>query len=259
MRYSVHNTIENNMSKNGITIFNNNEYFTAFPHPSTVFASEIEKHLQYFLPLASVDLSKIKPEWEDIVHFIVPIEPEDGVLGETTEEFYTYYSRDNWVGFRNSERLCVFEGSWNLFVKDTIPDYYKAALDGFNVAKKHFNAHGALHIVDTNSDEEGEGFDSDEPLELVEQLGGECFDNNWANMGNFDISRTGNWVYTDHDRAHDKKKVRPLTEDGRPFEYIGVINASSYNMNEDADFTWADSLLFYDPVTKISLLTFDWS
>jgi len=40
---------------------------------------------------------------------------------------------------------------------------------------------------------------------------------------------------------------------------IGVINASSYNMNEDADFTWADSLLFYDPVTKISLLTFDWS
>ena len=247
------------MIENGTTLFNNTDWFTAFPDPQNVFASDVEKHLQYFLPLASVDLSKINPLWVDTVHFIVPIEPADGVMGDTTEEFHSYYSKDNWIGFSNDAGRYVFEGDWRLFVRDTIPDYYQAALDGYEVAKKHFNEYGALHIMRRKPNKDGEMFDFKHPRALVKQLGGECHDANWANMGNFKISRFGNWIDTDHTGSHDRKKIRPETEDGRPFEYIGLVNSSYYNMSRDTRYTWAETLLFYDPISRMTLTTFDWT
>jgi len=247
------------MSDNGITLFENNKYFTAFPDPASVFASDVEKHLQYFLPVASVELSKINPEWEDTVHFIVPIEPADGVVGGTTQEFYTHYSRNNWIGFQNNGGRSEFEGDWRLFVRDSIQDYYQAALHGFDVAKKHFEKYKALHTMSSSPNDSGELFDFDRPRALVEQLGGECYDNNWANMGNFNITRFGSWVEIIDGEREEDEKVRPVTEDGRPFEYIGFINAGTYNMNSETDYTWAETLLFYDPITKISLVTFDWT
>ena len=247
------------MYENGIKLFGNNDYFTAFPDPKSVFASDIEKHLQYFLPLASVDLSKLNPSWTDTVHFITPIEPADGVVGETTTEFHTYYSRDNWIGFRNNSGLFEFEGDWRLFVRDTIPEYYQAALNGYDVAKQHFNEHKALHSMRRRPDKNGDLFKLDRPRALVEQLGGECFDANWANMGNFNIARVGNWSYTDHTGTHNTEKVRPVTEDRRPFEYVGYLNAGLYNMNTETRYTWTDTHLFYDPESRMTLTTFDWT
>jgi hypothetical protein len=39
------------MNKNGITLFKETDYFTVFPEPKRVFASDVEKHLQHFMPL----------------------------------------------------------------------------------------------------------------------------------------------------------------------------------------------------------------
>ena len=247
------------MSNNGTTLLGNTDYFTAFPDPATVFASDVEKHLRHFLPLATVDLSKINPEWSDTVHFIVPIGPEDSGIGEITPEFHTYYSCYNWVGFQYQDGLCNYFGDWRLLITDTEPEFYLAALDGYEMAKKHFVKNKALHYVRKTPDENGAYFDINQPRPLVEQLGGECYDLNWANMGNFNITRFGNWVDIYNGEKEDNKKVRPLTHDGRPFEYIGFINADYYNMNERTDYTWTDSFLFYDPVSKISLMTFDWT
>lgn len=247
------------MSNNGITLFESNDYFKVFPEPEQVFASDVEKHLQYFLPLASLDLSKINPKWSDTVHFIVPIEPGDSVVGDTTTEFHTYYSRDNWIGFLNKAGLYEFEGDWRLFVRDKFADYYQAALDGYDVAKQHFREHSALHNMRRKPNEHGELFDFDRPCALVEQLGGECYDANWANMGNFNIARFGSWVSTDQRGSQEHEKVRPETEDGRPFEYIGCVDSSAYNMSNETRYTWADTLLFYDPQTKMTLTTFDWT
>ena len=247
------------MSDNGTTLFTNTDYFKAFPEPDTVFVTDVKKHLQHFLPLASVDLSKINPDWSDTVHFIVPIGSDDGTTGETTTEFHTYYSCDNWVGFQYQNGLCCYLGDWRLFITDTNPEYYRAAVDGYETARKHFAKYNALHIVRDAPDKNGNLFDKKDPVPLVEQLGGECYDDNWANMGNFNITRFGSWFETYNGVVEENQKVRPLTQDGRPFEYIGFVDAGDYNMNSETDYTWADALLFYDPVSKISLITFDWS
>lgn len=247
------------MSDNGITLYSETDFFRVFPEPESVFSSDVKKHMRHFLPLATVDLSRINPDWSGTVHFIVPIGPEDSVIGETTTEFHTYYSCFNWVGFQYQEGMCNYRGDWRLLITDTNPEYYRAAIDGYETARKHFEKNKGLHYVGKNPDENGDTFDSDNPRPLVEQLGGECYDLNWANMGNFDIARFGNWVETYNGEKEDNKKVRPLTEDGRPFEYIGFINADFYNMNEKTDHTWTDSFLFYDPVSKMSLITFDWT
>lgn len=215
--------------------------------------------MQYFLPLASVDLSKLNPEWVDTVHFIVPIEPADGVVGETTQEFHTYYSKDNWVGFRNSAGRYEYEGDWRLFVKDTIPEYYEAALEGYEAAKQHFEQHHALHMPLREPNENGEMFDLDRPRPLARQLGGECHDANWANMGNFEIARFGSWSDPEEPEPRERQKVRPVTEDGRPFEYVGCVETDHFNMNHETRFTWADAHLFYDPQSRMTLITFDWS
>jgi hypothetical protein len=247
------------MSENGTTLFAESEYFKVFPDPKTVFASSIDKHLRHFLPLATVELSKVNPEWSGKVHFIVPIGPKDSAVGETTTEFHTYYSCFNWVGFQYQHDRCSYIGDWRMLVTDSDPEFYHAAVDGYETAKNHFKENKALHYVSETPDKNGDFFDSNRPRQLVEQLGGECYDANWANMGNFNITRFGSWFEMYNGELEEEQKIRPLTQDGRPFEYIGFINADYYNMNKKTDYTWTESLLFYDPVSKISLVTFDWT
>ncbi|MEQ8458624.1 MAG: hypothetical protein RLO52_14600 [Sandaracinaceae bacterium] len=65
-----------------LTIFEASEDFCAFPEPEDVFAERVAEHAELLLPLAAVDLALVDPELEGTVHFILPIEPDEGCVGE---------------------------------------------------------------------------------------------------------------------------------------------------------------------------------
>ncbi len=66
------------------------EYFQPFPTPESVFSKDVERHMNYFLPIATVSLSHINSKWSGKVHFVVPVEPWDGVVGEKTIKHHTF-------------------------------------------------------------------------------------------------------------------------------------------------------------------------
>ena len=93
---------------NGETLFQQTGYFHPFPDARDVFASRVQEHAEYLLPLASVELSHLAHQWNGRIHFVAPIEPYDGVLGEDTEDFHNYLCRENWVGYR------IIDGKYDL-------------------------------------------------------------------------------------------------------------------------------------------------
>ena len=60
------------------------DYFKPFPKAEEVFGDDLESHSKYLLPLATVSLEHINPAWSGPIHFVQPIEPYDGVVGEDT-------------------------------------------------------------------------------------------------------------------------------------------------------------------------------
>jgi len=75
---------------NGETLLVDTDCFHAFPAPEDVFERDVAQHCEYLLPLASVCLSRINPDWQGEVHFVLPIEPHDGVVGDDTKDHHTY-------------------------------------------------------------------------------------------------------------------------------------------------------------------------
>ncbi|MGB7305911.1 MAG: hypothetical protein WBD13_16680 [Burkholderiaceae bacterium] len=244
--------------KNGIELFEATDFFRPFPRPDEVFAGDIDKHAEHFLPLASVDLSQIKPGMDGVLHFVAPVEPYDGVVGETTTQFHDYLCRDNWVAYRVTDSRYEYAGDWRLFQKDRLAGFYEAVRLGYQRGAVRFAKNGRLFGRFAEEDAAGK-ITAGSASALVYHLGGQCSDANWANMGSgVPVERFGEWV---DEYGDPRPHVRPVTEDGRPFEFIGEMDVFNYLLGE-GEAKWAGActlLLFYDPKEKIALTTFDWS
>lgn len=242
---------------NGETLYQRTDYFRPFPEPAEVFASRVAAHAEYLLPLASVDLSHLKPEWEGPIHFVIPIEPCDGVVGEGAAEFHNYLCRDNWIGYRMIDGRYDLACDFGFFRKDALADHYQKVRSGYDLRAAHFRAHGCLHHAWAKQDASGQ-YDDTDRVALACTLGGVSLDGNWSNLGNFPISSDD--VYIDSD-GEEWRRASPQTEDGRSFEFIGSISMYHF-IAENPDYTCllgGNVLLFYDPREKVALTTFDWS
>lgn len=241
----------------GETLYQGTDYFHPFPNVQDVFASRIDEHAEYLLPLASVDLSHLNPEWAGCIHFVAPIEPEDGVVGDETQEFHTYLCRDNWVGYRIVEGRYELACDFGFFRKGSLRSHYEKARAGFELRKTHFREHARLHNAWAESLADGQ-FDDDDRVALVRKLGGPSLSGNWSELENFPISRDRTYV---DQNGEEWPCAHPKTEDGRTFEFIGCIPMYHY-IAENPDYTsilGGDLLLFYDPKDNLALTTFDWS
>lgn len=150
----------------------------------------------------------------------------------------------------------VFEGDWRIFVPEELVGFYDEVKTGFEKAKASFRSHKKLSGSWKWMDNERE-FAAEDPDIIAFELGGHCGDGNWANMGNFNIVSIGEY----HDEQGDlAPEMRPVTEDGRAFEYIGGVPSNLYVLGQnDAKFYGTTMLLFFDPVSQIALTTFDWT
>lgn len=250
---------------NGETLFLETDYFKAFPTSDEVFARDVDQHAEYLLPLASVSLSHIHADWAGAIHFILPFEPRDGVVGEETEERHNYLCRKNWVGYRMIDGKCELACDIRFFQKADLQDdsrkgrvqletiealdsHYDKLRQSFEKQRRHFQENHALHR--SGARRRSGKYREDDRLELVRHLGGVAGYGNWPETGDFPFSVRS---YMDRNGEEDTH-VCPQTEDGRDFEFIGSIPAWNYVPSVGCEL-----LLFYDPKDHIALTTFDWS
>lgn len=208
-----------------------------FPDPADVFVADQLDYLSARLhPMLSVDLSLVRPEWSGTVHLLNPIEPtQAGYIGDENEAAHDEWASTNWIGFGIEDGRYRFLGREGFFQFDTDPEPLRA---------DYLSAHASF--AEYRDRYRKQGFlshdDESQPLELVEQLGG-------------DVSTDGNWatpmeVPLD---TSDPSRVRPVDPEGRPFEFVAAACGAHYR-GDGADLV----LLFLEPESRRVLLTFDW-
>ena len=78
-----------------------NDHLQAFPKAEDIFVKEQPWLKNHLLPLMSIDLAEINPEWAgQKVYMICPFEPYDGYIGNNTTEYHNEYTAPNWLAFR---------------------------------------------------------------------------------------------------------------------------------------------------------------
>lgn len=237
------------------SLFEANDFFTPFPDPTTVFNRDIEQHCKYLLPLATIDLSHINSQLRGRVHFIQPIEPRDGVVGEGGDAHFTYSCRENYIGYKYDDSgRCELATSFDYFAfarspdHQSLADHYENVRSGFARAREHFKEHGGLH------GRYGEPpYKPADRVELIRKIGPPSEGGNWPETVDFPMD-WGTMPIDDEEVDH----VVPLTEDGRPFVFVGQLATYNWVLTKRPALG-CDLLLFHDPETRTSLTTFDWS
>lgn len=248
-------------------LFGDTDYYEAFPDPKDVFARNVRGHRVALLPVGSLSLGHLSPEWDGLIHFLLPVEPAGGcgLAGKAPNKFRTYLCRPNWVGYRLRGDKCELACDPRFFRKALYADrpprspaeraeaeelgrHYGRAHEDFDRRAAFYREHGWL----CQWPEEWSGKKKDvksSRVALVRDLGGVSWDGNWANSGDFPKSE-----YPTVREGYDTFKVCPRTADGRDFHFVGSVEMWNYLGDTNGTL-----LLFYDPVERVALSTVDWS
>lgn len=225
---------------------------TLFPPAEDVF-EDPERAGGYLLPLATVDGSTIDADLPGPLHFVVPIDPYDGVVGEYTGAFHTATCTANWVGFgvaNGRYRLdAEYEFFERLYYRDhPVPDTIHESVRGRWIDDVAAHYEKTTKAYDDFVQPLRSGATGDDEVGLRFSLGGPPMDLNWSNMGNFAL---------DHVESAEtgERHPYPLTADGRRYRYIGMVAPTSGAVRR---FLRCDTLLFFDPESQTALVTFDW-
>ena len=214
-----------------------------FPLPDSVFAPDQPWLAQHLLPLLSLDLGTLKPEWTGSrVCLFNPIEPFNGLLGEHTAAAHGAYTAPNWLAFRldghNRHHFLAGESYFEradpaaaaLYARDAA-----ATFTAYQGAREHYRRQGTLP----------------HNAPFVDSLGGAIDDGNWtehALAGGFPAA-----FDFAAEPSGDRVGVR-ISHQGRPFFQIAATTGH-YWCPHSADAI----LLFYEPHSRTLLQTFDWS
>lgn len=208
-----------------------------FPRLEDVFETVTDDIRELYLPAVSIEASVVDPSWSGPLHFVMPVEPFDGGLGEYASKTQkNHYCCHNRIGFRRlasgryqpladplfftincaRKNRGLFLTEPQLNRRETLreaEDFYKAVHASFAEAKVHFAATG--HLPETFG----------KPSPWIFDLGGDAPANA---LQAFVPER------------------RPLTPDGRAFTFVGDLNTYAFRRNgSDAYY------MFYDPVDEI--------
>lgn len=219
--------------------------FCAFPEADKVFGDEIDAHRRVLHPILSLDVRIGSPMWSGTLHFVLPVEPWDGALGEDCPHLHGPNCGYNWIKLSVSDSKYRFAGDFGFFKITHRPDaeierMYREFEKSYGDKKTQFLATGA--IVSRQG-------------VWMNQIGGTAPGGNWANSFRTeeDVNRYGETP----DRiklVRDGWRAQLINANGSPFHYIGGLTGWHYR-----DFG-ADSLhLFFDPVASEALIALDFS
>ena len=215
-----------------------NDHLQAFPKAEDIFVKDQPWLKNHFLPLMSIDLAEINPEWEgQKVYMMCPFEPYEGYIGDNTTEYHNEYTAPNWLAFRlTDDNKFEFLGKEGYFERTAIHNWdfdskeeelFQEMADNYEKSKANVAKYGTLvnlrypeynGKLNRKDEEYPKAFkmhieDGEEDDEVV-----------------FDISYKGNPFY--------------LISEATAFHWVG---AGGY------------IIMMYEPVSRIVLFTFDYS
>ncbi|AKK07147.1 hypothetical protein CMUST_14270 [Corynebacterium mustelae] len=241
-------------------ITNLEPFLTPFPEPSDVFAgseADITRAAEHLLPLLTIDLEAYDPEFAGLkVHMLGPIEPDEGFVGQNSEEFYNYYLRENWFGFRLTEdNKYEFLGDWRYFEAENpesgllenefFLEFRDRIRTSYAAQKQYFKRYNQLVSVEAVEDIE----------KAHAKPNAQNYLSTWKEPASYlNGTSLANMQIIEEPGIDGDLVYYPVSEAGNRFYLIAETPAYSYTADG------ADSiLLFFEPKERLVLFTFDWS
>lgn len=228
-------------------------YLRVFPEPETVFAEPVARYAYHLNPMISVDLNVVNPLWQGWVHLVNPIEPYEGYVGEETIPFHQGYLQANWLAFHLND-ACRYElaGDFRYFYLENTPEDLPGVFSKkkWNALKRQYDEQHLDYQRRKAAYQKSGALLSEwgNACQVVEQLGENPPGGNWTAGYIPGIDVPGVAPVLTPDRV-----FVPRTPQGTEFHFIASVPGWNYR---DIGTT---TLLFYEPQTRIALLTFDWS
>jgi len=236
-----------------------NDHLQAFPKAEDIFVKEQQWLKNHFLPLMSIDLAEINPDWTgQKVYMLCPFEPYGGYIGDNTTEYHNEYTAPNWFAFRlTDDNKFEFLSKEGYFERTAIHhwDFNSEEEKEFQEMKEKYlqNKEGFAEYgyIPSRSYKDKEG--NIHKGNLLDILGGHIIGGNWV----------GTISSKEYPKAFDMKleyenQSSPdwikISYQGNPFYFIA--DTASYN--------WCGGhidgiIMLYEPVSRIVLFTFDYS
>ena len=216
-----------------------------FPEASTVFSTAQPWLEKYLLPLASFDLASLDPALGDVrLHFIKPVEPDNGCIGDEAWATHTDYCCENWLCFHlEDDGTYRFLAEENYFIgENAAPDaqkYFAEVRASYQQIKQFYRENGVVvaELDDNNLPRFGG------PPSFLPP----CYYGNWSTTeppAAFTIDE-------DYDNWGKEADIR---YQGRRF--ICIAADAGYDWGEGG----ADTIyLLYEPHSRLVLMTFDYT
>lgn len=217
------------------------EGFVAYPDAEDVFGGDVAAHKLVMHPVLSLPAARVDSSWSGSLHFVLPVEPYDGALGEQAEQYYGPHCGLGWIKLVRQGSRYEFLGDFRYFAINRRPDdddryYYEQSAEDFRRRKRLWKSRREMEFPDF--------------FRWTRQLGGA------ASLGELD-----GWFMTKQDverwgrypgrllQEIEANNFYPLTEDGRRYRFVGLLTGHFYRAMS------AGSLgLFYDQPTESLLI-----
>ena len=235
-----------------------NDHLQAFPKAEDIFVKEQQWLKNHFLPLMSIDLAEINPEWAgQKVYMICPFEPYDGYIGNNTTEYHNEYTPPNWLAFRlTDDNKFEFLGKEGYFWRTAIHQWdfdsemekeFQKMQQFYEKYKANFDKYGVLVNLQ-NPERKGKL----NKKNYLERLGGEIEYGNWCSTIEDEEYPKAFKMNIEDGEEDDDEVVFDISYKGNPF----------YLVAETGAYDWVGSggyiIMLYEPISRIVLFTFDY-
>ncbi len=232
-------------------------YLTILPENDQVFAASDMFLAKHMLPLVSIDLSVINPEWQGLIHLVNPVEPADCYIGDYTPEYHNDFAGQNWFILQldeNNHYQWLGQRQYFILENDNhhelcfgqMQPHSEAMHKDYLKVKARFKETGEM--ISTSCLKFDLEFRQTHPNILLNWIGGEFSVSNYISPLDqyFDLKII--------DRRTDDEEVHIYDKQGRRYYFIACASGWQY-CTSGAD----DILMYYQPETKRVLYTFDWT
>ena len=240
-----------------------NENLKPFPEVESVFVEGQAWLKEHLLPLISINLEELRPEWKgQVLHMINPIEPYEGYIGDGTEEFHNEFTAPNWLAFRLTEdNKYEFLGKEGFFMRTPIHHWdfnseeesdFQKIRENFQKSKENVDKFG--YLVNLNYPE----YKGKHNIQnFLDSLGGEMFYGNWTSSAEEEAGMPSAFKIEVKSPDGDEELFNDgieITYKGNPFHMIAEVAGYNYcAIGADA------IIMLYEPVSRIVLFTFDYT
>ena len=236
-----------------------NERLQAFPKAEDIFVKEQQWLKNHFLPLMSIDLAEINPEWAgQKVYMICPFEPYDGYIGNNTTEYHNEYTAPNWLAFRlTDDNKFEFLGKEGYFWRTAIHQWdfdseeekeLQEMQEGYEKNKINFEKYALLVSLQYPEYNGKPNF-----TKFLDHLGGDILSGNWQGAIDYDQYPKAFDMKLEYENQSSPDWIK-ISYQGNPFYFIA----------DTASYDWCKGhidgiIMLYEPVSRIVLYTFDYS